>query len=298
MTALLRRLRDAGEDGATLVEFALVSVVAFMLMFTGADFALIVLGNSVGSNAARDGARVGIINYIDADTTGSTNNSLILAAVQKHLVNNVRNASITVKCLRGDTQAQVTCNTSTSGVDLTRGDLIEVKATWQHKGYSPFMPSTTHSSAARMVIGGKPDLTTATTASTSSTSTSSTSSSSTTTTTVAKYIVSSLQMKDVNTDGAVDQVVATFSGSGSLANCTNTSMWTLANVPSGGSLQSVSVSSNVATLTINGSHEEHGGGIFHGGLHAHRILHRCQQLQRLPALGRRRARSAVHGRHQ
>ena len=58
-----------------------------------------------------------------------------------------------------------------------------------------------------------------------------------------------LQMLDINTNGKVDQVKATFSEA--LASYTaGTTPWTLANVPSGGLLGSVSVASPTATLTI------------------------------------------------
>ncbi|MDB5064422.1 MAG: hypothetical protein JWM18_856, partial [Chloroflexi bacterium] len=58
----------------------------------------------------------------------------------------------------------------------------------------------------------------------------------------------SLQMLDTNADGRVDQVRATFSET--LVASTITAPWTLANVPSGGTLSSVSVSGAVATLTL------------------------------------------------
>lgn len=59
----------------------------------------------------------------------------------------------------------------------------------------------------------------------------------------------SLEMFDVDTDGRVDQVKAAFGEA--LADYTaGNTPWTLSNVPSGGSLASVSVSGTVATLTI------------------------------------------------
>jgi hypothetical protein len=56
-------------------------------------------------------------------------------------------------------------------------------------------------------------------------------------------------MQDANGNGKVDQVSATFSES--LAVSTDTAAWTLANVPSGGTLSAVSTSAAVATLTIS-----------------------------------------------
>ena len=65
----------------------------------------------------------------------------------------------------------------------------------------------------------------------------------------ATPILVSLVMQDSNSNGKVDRVLATFSESLS-AYSAGTTPWTLANVPSGGTLASVSVSSAVATLTI------------------------------------------------
>jgi hypothetical protein len=58
-----------------------------------------------------------------------------------------------------------------------------------------------------------------------------------------------LRMLDNDTDGKVDRVTATFSETLAAYSAGN-SPWTLTNVPSGGSLSSVSVSGAVATLTI------------------------------------------------
>jgi uncharacterized repeat protein (TIGR01451 family) len=61
-----------------------------------------------------------------------------------------------------------------------------------------------------------------------------------------------MTMLDTNADGFVDHVAVTFNEP--LATCAApcTAGWTLANVPSGGSLQSVSTSGNTATLVIGG----------------------------------------------
>jgi hypothetical protein len=62
--------------------------------------------------------------------------------------------------------------------------------------------------------------------------------------------LTSMDMRDNDGDGRVDRVVATFDES--LASYSaGTGPWTLTNVPSGGSLSSVSVSGATATLTIS-----------------------------------------------
>jgi hypothetical protein len=60
--------------------------------------------------------------------------------------------------------------------------------------------------------------------------------------------LSTLQMLDTNADGKINQVKATFDET--LAPSTATAPWTLTNVPSGGTLGSVSTSGTVATLTL------------------------------------------------
>ena len=62
-------------------------------------------------------------------------------------------------------------------------------------------------------------------------------------------VLVSLQMKDINANGKVDQVVATFDDTLAPYSA-GVSSWALANVPSAGSLASVTVSGAVATLTL------------------------------------------------
>jgi hypothetical protein len=73
--------------------------------------------------------------------------------------------------------------------------------------------------------------------------------------TAAEYVIDkttpqlvSLEMHDNNGNGRVDRVTATFSET--LEPSTNTGPWTLANVPSGGTLSTVSTSASTATLVI------------------------------------------------
>jgi type II secretory pathway pseudopilin PulG len=61
----------------------------------------------------------------------------------------------------------------------------------------------------------------------------------------------SMVMKDTNGNGKVDQVVATFDKT--LGSCSSpcTTGWTLTNVPSGGSIKSVTTSGSLATISLN-----------------------------------------------
>ena len=61
--------------------------------------------------------------------------------------------------------------------------------------------------------------------------------------------LTALQMRDINANGKVDQVIAVFDDALG-AYTAGTAPWTLANVPSGGTLSAVTVSGSTATLTI------------------------------------------------
>ncbi len=55
--------------------------VLFFLFLGFMELSLVIAGNSAGSNAARDGVRVGVLQYENADIDGSPNNLAIKAAV-------------------------------------------------------------------------------------------------------------------------------------------------------------------------------------------------------------------------
>jgi Flp pilus assembly protein TadG len=156
MSKLLERLRR-DEDGSTLVEFAMVSTVFLLLMFALADIGLVEIGNSVGSNAARDGARTAIVNstYIGANSPGA-NNTKIVNAVTQRLSGLVRGTpAVAVRCLDDHTTpGTLTPETCASANVETGTDLIEVAVTWKHISATPFVPNNTHTQTARMVITG------------------------------------------------------------------------------------------------------------------------------------------------
>jgi TadE-like protein len=228
-----------------MLEFSIVSVVAFLLMFGMADMALIVFGNSVGSNAARDGARVGIIHYEDADVAGSANHQTIVDAVKKRLSGNILSPAVAVVCRPADYVD--TTEACQPGIVALGRDLIDVRVTWTHKGSSPFVPSTTHSATSRMVIGGAPELTTPTTTP-ASTTTTTTVPSSTTTTTAPPAVFSTLTMWDDDANGKIDNIRAAFDRN---LNSGCAGGWSLSGaVPSGGSMSGQSISGTVVTLHI------------------------------------------------
>ncbi|MGH3116313.1 MAG: TadE family protein [Gaiellales bacterium] len=240
----MSRLRN--ERGTGTVEFSLVALVLFSLLLGMAAYGIVELGNSAGSSAARDGARVGIIYYQNADLPSDPlgyYDKIRTAALQR-LNGSVTSPVVTVRCFNGSTEVQLT-SCSPTNVDLLRNDLIEVQVSWIHKQALPFI-SGTHTEKARMVISGKPDL------SSSAAPTTTTTAPPTTTTTgpPTPPAFQSAAMWDLDTDGLADQVTVTFTGSGTLAGCDVASAWTLANIPSGGAMGAVSVSGLQATVAI------------------------------------------------
>ena len=143
-----------GERGATVVELALVFPLFAAMILALVHFGFIEASDSSASNGAREGARVGIFEYLDADVPGSASRAAIDAAASDQLSGLVGSPEIAVQCRRpaGTQLATVPCD---ANVVLNR-DLIEVTVTWS--SVSPF-GSSTRSEQARMVIIGRPDLT-------------------------------------------------------------------------------------------------------------------------------------------
>lgn len=156
----LWRRRARGDRGATLVEFAVVSPLIFFMLGGMLDIGLTVLGRSVASGAAREGARVGIIHFENADIdlpVASPNNALIKAAVDAKLVGLVKpdtgNAPyVAVRCLDGGTKAAKACTRASVRIDY---DLLEVTVKWRSISATggTFTPSNL-TDVARMVIVG------------------------------------------------------------------------------------------------------------------------------------------------
>jgi hypothetical protein len=69
-----RCLRGRGDDGALLVEAAFVMPILMFLIMGFIEFAAVELHQSTVTNAARDGARVGILSWEDADDGPSGDN--------------------------------------------------------------------------------------------------------------------------------------------------------------------------------------------------------------------------------
>ena len=144
----------SGEHGATTVELALVVPLFAAMILALVHFGLIEASDSSASNGAREGARVGIFDYVGADVEGSDSRAAIEAAVNERLGGLVASPSVAVRCQR-PTGAGVTTVPCDSAIVLDR-DMIEVTVTWS--SVSPFGEGT-RTARAQMVIIGRPDLT-------------------------------------------------------------------------------------------------------------------------------------------
>ena len=150
-----RRVR--GERGATIVEFAVVAPLLFFMLGGMLDIGLTVLGRSVATGAAREGARVGIIAFENADVLASPTNAGIKDAVDAKLVGLVRPNTgsppyVSVRCLDGGTKAAKACTRAGIRIDY---DLIEVTVKWKSISATggTFTPANL-TNVARMVIVG------------------------------------------------------------------------------------------------------------------------------------------------
>jgi Flp pilus assembly protein TadG len=157
----MRLRRARGERGAALVEFAFVAPALFLMMFGLVDFALAELSDAAGANAAREGARVGVLYYDGAHTSGSANHTKIVDAVRSKLAGTVVGTpTVVVRCLNADGTPRSgggSCSTVSGDAIEPGSDLIEVTVTWTRKGgITGFIGSPTRTDKAVTRIVGTP----------------------------------------------------------------------------------------------------------------------------------------------
>ena len=237
-------LRARTQRGAVTVEFAFVAPLVLLFLIGAVQVGLVVIGNAVGSNAAREGGRTATIRYECADNhvsarcpvTPSTNYGVIKAAVMARLSGLVQPSSVdvAVKCRQGSaTGPVILCEKSTVNPDT---DVVEVAVTWDHVGVTAWAPGTTHSSTARMVIVGRPDLSSLVPEPDG----------------YAPGLASGIVVTDPNVDGVLDTVTMTFDED--IAQSASTAAFTVANSPTGSnSITLATVSGRVVTLKLAGS---------------------------------------------
>jgi hypothetical protein len=148
------------DRGALIVEFAFVAPLLFAVLFGFVEVGLLVLGSSVGTNAAREGAREGILQYLDADEPASSSHAAIEDAVRARLAGLVDEdrVEVTVRCLdydevrAGAADPVKDCEaTGDDGVVAGR-DLLEVAVRWRPVALTGFISPTVRIDRARMTV--------------------------------------------------------------------------------------------------------------------------------------------------
>jgi Flp pilus assembly protein TadG len=170
-TSSLRRASRGDDGGTVLVETALVLPIILLLALGLAEYATAEFQQSQASSAARDGARVGILDYRTADVDGSVAHQEVVDAVNARLTGRT-DAEVAVTCL-DPAGATIACSSA-----VADRDRIQVEVEWPYAevtGVMPVVPSTI-AGTSRMRLAGTPIDTSSSTTSTSSTSTSSTTS--------------------------------------------------------------------------------------------------------------------------
>lgn len=242
MTSLLDWMRRRGERGVVVVEMAFVAPLLLLFLIGSLQVGLVVVGNSTATNAAREGARAASIRYECADNhlssrctaNPSTNYTFIKNAVEDKLAGLVQAGSVTVavECRAGSASGSViTCERGHVDPDT---DVVVVRVGWRHIGATPYVADLVHTSTARSVIIGRPDL-----------SVLSPEPDTTPPSVTEAYAF------DTNTDGVLDQLKLTFNED--IEQTVNASRFSISDSVTGSSaIASVTVLNRVVTITLSG----------------------------------------------
>jgi hypothetical protein len=204
---------------------------------------LVVIGSATASNAAREGARAAAIRYECADnhvstrcpSNPSTNYTFVKNAVMNKLAGLVQQSSVTVAVVCRTASATGATKSCEKGVVTPDTDVVEVTVRWRHIGATPYIADTLHTSVARSVINGRPDLALLTPEAD----------------TTPPSQVSAI-LKDTDHDGISRTVELTFSED--LTQTVSTAPFTVANSVTGSNtISTATISGRVVTLSMAGS---------------------------------------------
>lgn len=153
----LRARSRGGERGVTIVEAAFALPILLMFMFGLVDIGMWVFNSNQATNAARDGARLGIIDFETADRSevvGSMHSEIVRAA-EARLDRDLDPDQVTVRCVRAGLTLP-SCNDAR--VD---SDRIEVTVEWYWDLVTPIagiigVERGAATGATSMVISGRP----------------------------------------------------------------------------------------------------------------------------------------------
>ena len=166
----MRAVRRRQERGATIVESAFAIPIVLMFIIGLLDYGMWALNANQAANAARDGARVGILAYAQADALSSPDRDTIVAAVLSRLPAGTATADdVTINCVD---PAGVTRACATARLDKDR---IRVEVSWAWPMLSPLAGSVgsgsgrTSGTASMVLIGLPTEAPTTTTTTTTTT---------------------------------------------------------------------------------------------------------------------------------
>lgn len=151
----MRRSRR-GDRGVTIVEASFALPILFLFIFGLIDMGLWTLNSNQAANAARDGARAGVLSYEQADQAGSADRAAIVAAIQQHLPGqDLDDSAIAIECV------QAGGTVTPCAVAVPDVDRIRVAVQWEWKLLTPIagtigIESGAAEGAATMAIVGRP----------------------------------------------------------------------------------------------------------------------------------------------
>lgn len=90
MLSVVQRYRRRGEDGQDLAEYALILPILLLVILGILELAVIIFSYNTISNAAREGARVGVI-------SGATDEQIRAAAINRALALELTEANVLVE---------------------------------------------------------------------------------------------------------------------------------------------------------------------------------------------------------
>lgn len=146
--------RRGGERGVTIVEAAFALPILLMFMFGLVDLGMWVFNSNQATNAARDGARLGIIDFETADVSGSMHDAIV-EAVEARLDRDVTADQVEVRCVRSD-GTEIACSSAKEDTDR-----VEVNVEWHWDLVTPVAGIVGQDrgaarGSASMVISGRP----------------------------------------------------------------------------------------------------------------------------------------------
>lgn len=164
----MRRTADPRDRGVTIVEAAFAFPILLMFMFGLVDLGMWTFNSNQATNAARDGARMAVLDFETADDEGSPMHALVVAAVEQRLDRTVEAGQVSVSCV-SPTGAIIDCGVAE--VDL---DSIRVDVEWDWNLVTPIAAVLGYdegaaAGSATMKLIGRPLSTTATVGTTTTT---------------------------------------------------------------------------------------------------------------------------------